>query len=234
MRPEDEIGRADGTKVVQPAPGTLAKNSHVKFHTKIDQDPEYKSKFLDTDRQFSVVERKPPLQHRGGGYDGYGGSTTTEVRSQYVPYGQVARQETLRMPANLRLEGKIDLQPEYRDAYCTPNRNHRQRERSLSDSRRRRRTSGAGATAMTPTSEINNWLNNNNGEQFGRVNAADQQDAFQVLSTRLHEESVVGKPPPATTVRYFEKISKRFSKLLKFKKMHNFFNSQNFQKLQSF
>lgn len=110
---------------------------------------------------------------------------TSEVRSQYIPYGQIPRIETYRMPTNLRSEGRMVLQPEYRDAYCTRRDHtfieprHRHRDRSLSASKRG-----------------NNWINNNNGEQFGMINAEHDQDAFQVLQTKVHEDNVTGKPPP--------------------------------------
>lgn len=55
------------------------------------------------------------------------------------------------------------------------------RERSLSASRRR--------------DSSNYWLDNDNSERFGTVNAAEDQDAFQILQTRVHEDNVVGKPP---------------------------------------
>ncbi|XP_043287622.1 uncharacterized protein [Venturia canescens] len=189
MRPEDEIGRADGSKI-HPV------QSPSKFPTKIDQDPEYNSTLLNMERP---VYRKPPLSLKpsasasSSAFEGRatrefrGNEVTSEIRSQYVPYGNLPRVETLRMPANLRLEGDIDLQPEYREAYCAGRessvanepRMHRHRDRSLSASRRR----------------DNLWITNNNGEQFGSVNAADEQDAFQVLNTRIHSENVVAKPP---------------------------------------
>ncbi|KAG7205450.1 hypothetical protein KM043_007440 [Ampulex compressa] len=199
LKPEDEIGRADGSKV--PSSPT-----HSKFSTKIDQDPEYKSKYLDYPRERPVY-RKPPASLRptlvpsGRSSAGLSKSlrqdfrrqdyeATSEVRAQYVPYGHVPRVETLKMPASLRLEGNLDLEPEYRNAYCTKHDNrpcdeprmHRGRDRSSSASRRRE----------------NYWMNNDHSERFGRVNAAQDQEAFQVLNTRIHEESVVGKPPPAS------------------------------------
>ncbi|KAK2584923.1 hypothetical protein KPH14_002519 [Odynerus spinipes] len=197
-KPEDEIGRADGSKV----PSSPARS---KFSTKIDQDPEYKSKYIDHSKD-SVVYRKPPLALRTTGaflerstgaynksnfYESrrYDYEPTSEVRSQYVPYGHVPRVKPLKMPPNLRLEGSLDLQPEYRNAYCSQRdyrsssetRKHRNRERSLSASRRKE----------------NYWMNSENSERFGCVNAAEDQDAFQVLNTRVHEDSIVGKPPPS-------------------------------------
>ena len=176
---------------------------HVKFPSKIDQDPEYKSIHLDLSRERPLY-RKPPLALRpvvvSSGRTSINSSrmsfqeskrreshATSEVKSQYVPYGQVPRVETLRMPGNLRLEGNLDLEPEYKNAYCSKRVSlvsnepimHRHRERSLSASRKKE----------------NYWLNNNNSEQFGTINAADDQDAFQILSTRVHEESIIGKPP---------------------------------------
>lgn len=190
MRPEDEIGRADGSKI-------HSAQSPSKFATKIDQDPEYNSTLLNMDRP---VYRKPPLCLKPSAsassisaFDSRANrefrpnEATSEIRSQYVSYGNMPRVETLRMPANLRLEGHIDLQPEYREAYCAGRernvanepRMHRHRDRSLSASRRR----------------DNLWITHNNGEQFGSVNAADEQDAFQILNTRIHSENVVAKPP---------------------------------------
>lgn len=199
VKPEGEIGRADGSKV-------LSSPTHPKFVTKIDQDPEYKSKYLEYQKDRPVY-RKPPMSLRptwlssGRSSAAFGKPVhhesrrfecepTSEVRSQYIPYGQVPRVESLKMPTSLRLEGNLDLEPEYRTAYCAKRdyqtcnepRMHRGRDRSLSASRRKE----------------NYWLNNNNAEQFGRVNAAQDQDAFQILSTRVHEETVVGKPPPGS------------------------------------
>ncbi|XP_051168388.1 uncharacterized protein LOC127286117 [Leptopilina boulardi] len=198
LKPEDEIGRADGSKIASSP-------VHIKFSSKIDQDPEYKSIYLDLSRERPLY-RKPPLSLRPSVILSSGRTSanasrmsfhepkrhhdlepTSEVRSQYISYGQIPRVETLRMPANLRLEGNLDLEPEYKNAYCSrPSLNvfneprmHRHRERSLSASRKK----------------DNYWVNNNNSEQFGRINAADDQDAFQILSTRVHEESIVGKPP---------------------------------------
>ena len=86
-----------------------------------------------------------------------------------------------------RLEGDINLEPEYRDAYCNNNTSSQQdplrkrsRERSLSGTRHRADT---------------HWLDNDNGDCFGAINAADDQDAFQILHTRVHNDSLVGKPP---------------------------------------
>lgn len=175
----------------------------MKFSTKIDQDPEYKSKYLDYPKD-SFVYRKPPLalrttaacsdrstcnKHNFYETRRYDYEPTSEVRSQYVPYGHVPRVKPLRIPANLRLEGSLDLQPEYRNAYCSQRdyrsscdlKKQRNRERSLSASRKK----------------DNYWINNNNSERFGCINAAEDQDAFQVLNTRIHEDSIIGKPPPS-------------------------------------
>ncbi|XP_053979117.1 uncharacterized protein LOC128876625 isoform X2 [Hylaeus volcanicus] len=192
VKPEDEIGRADGSKV--PSSPT------TKFATKIDQDPEYKSKYLDYQRDHAVY-RKPsltmkstliPSDHEASfckqESKRYDYELTSEMRSQYVPYGRVPNVEPLRMPSSLRLEGNLDLEPEYRTAYCTKRENqlytkpkmHRRRDRSLSASRRK----------------DNYWINNNI-EQFDCVNTAQDQDAFQVLRTSsgIHEENICGKPP---------------------------------------
>ncbi|XP_003426520.1 uncharacterized protein LOC100677861 [Nasonia vitripennis] len=213
LKPEDEIGRADGSKVSNASP------SHSRFKTKIDQDPEYKSIYLDPAKERPVYHRPPmslrpsdnsssrsSVQMRGPTQlDGYhyqrrdsrrSDAPLSEIRSQYVNYGQVPRVESLRMPANLRLEGNIDLEPEYRNAYGStqdyrrdshqsvqPNYNPKRRDRSLSASRRK---------------DSNYWIDNDNRDLFGTINAAEDQDAFQVLQTRVHEESVVGKPPPGS------------------------------------
>ncbi|XP_060819920.1 uncharacterized protein LOC132909235 isoform X3 [Bombus pascuorum] len=189
VKPEDEIGRADGTKISSPSPT-------FRFTSKIDQDPEYKSKYLDYQRDHPVY-RKPPLNLRSTyilpKYTRFGRQEpkrhdhefTSEVRAQYIPYGHIPRVETLKMPTNLRLEGNLDLEPEYKTAYCSKRENqlqnelrmHRRRDRSLSASRRKE----------------NYWINN--ADQFGFTNAAQDQDAFQVLHTRVHEDNVYGKPP---------------------------------------
>ncbi|XP_033311151.1 uncharacterized protein LOC117211420 isoform X3 [Bombus bifarius] len=189
VKPEDEIGRADGTKISSPSPTP-------RFTSKIDQDPEYNSKYLDYQRDHPVY-RKPPLNLRSTyilpKYTRFGRQEpkrhdhdfTSEVRAQYIPYGHIPRIETLKMPTNLRLEGNLDLEPEYKTAYCSKHENqlqnelrmHRKRDRSLSASRRKE----------------NYWINN--ADQFGFTNAAQDQDAFQVLHTRVHEDNVYGKPP---------------------------------------
>ncbi|XP_076474984.1 uncharacterized protein LOC117159679 isoform X3 [Bombus vancouverensis nearcticus] len=189
VKPEDEIGRADGTKISSPSPTP-------RFTSKIDQDPEYNSKYLDYQRDHPVY-RKPPLNLRSTyilpKYTRFGRQEpkrhdhdfTSEVRAQYIPYGHIPRVETLKMPTNLRLEGNLDLEPEYKTAYCSKHENqlqnelrmHRKRDRSLSASRRKE----------------NYWINN--ADQFGFTNAAQDQDAFQVLHTRVHEDNVYGKPP---------------------------------------
>lgn len=187
IKPEDEIGRADGSKILS--------SPTLKFLKKIDQDPEYKSKYLDYQRDC----RKSPLPSRStfnssqygvrfGRQDSkrYDHEITSEVRAQYIPYGHIPRIESLKMPANLRLEGNLDFEPEYKTAYCVKRENqlqadqrmHRRRDRSLSASRRKE----------------NYWINNNS-EQFGFTNAAQDQDAFQILNTRVHEDNVCGKPP---------------------------------------
>lgn len=118
----------------------------------------------------------------------------SEVRSQYVPYGHVPRVETLKMPSSLRPEGSIDLQPEYRNAYCArydrqggglEPKAHVRADRSPSASRR----------------DKNYWLNdnnNNNDYQCDRTLVGHDQDAFRVLDTRILEDNVTGKPPPAS------------------------------------
>ncbi|XP_015588038.1 uncharacterized protein LOC107264361 [Cephus cinctus] len=194
IKPEDEIGRADGSKL-SPL------STHSKFSSKIDMDPEYKSKYIDFSKERPIY-RKPPMALRPGLASSRSSASfdraahrvdnehTSEVRSQYVSYGQIPRTESVKMPANLRLEGSLDLQPEYRNAYCTKQeaasydapRMHRGRDRSLSASRKR----------------DNYWISNNNGNQFGAINATQDQDAFQVLNTKVHEGSVVGKPPTGT------------------------------------
>lgn len=209
MKPGDEIGRSDGSKIL-----SASVNTGSKFPTKIDMDPEYKSKFLDlSNSKESPVYRKPPLALRPSASN-YNTEPrrrsrrsspsdadqrqrhfdTTEVRSQYVPYGNIPRVESVKMPANLQLEGNIDLQPEYRNAYCNARnynvvndqpRMHRRRERSSSESRRR----------------DNYWTNNSmsDGENIVRkiYKDDDPQDAFRILKTRVRDDvnNVVGKPP---------------------------------------
>ncbi|KAH0554039.1 hypothetical protein KQX54_007185 [Cotesia glomerata] len=188
LKPEDEIGRADGSKVNSSNPG--------KFSTKIDQDPEYKSMYLDRGQP---IYRKPPLSRRpsvaSSGFnrrlvpDLRQYHPTSEVRSQYVPYGNVPRTETLRRPVNLRPEGDMNLHPEYRDAYCTKRDysvtdvKNQYRDRSLTDFRRHQ----------------NNWLtnndNNNNDDQRGIEYSECDQNAFQVLHSRTQDDTVVNKPP---------------------------------------
>ncbi|XP_046142192.1 uncharacterized protein LOC114874602 isoform X2 [Osmia bicornis bicornis] len=196
VKPEDEIGRADGSKI--------SSSPTHKFTAKIDQDPEYKSKYLDYQRDYPVYRKPPPsvrstlipTEHsprfvrQGSRRHDY--ELTSEVQSQYVPYGRIPRVETLKMPANLRLEGNIDLEPEYRTAYCTKRdyqlctepRMHRRRDRSLSASRHKE----------------NYWINSN-VEQFGYKNAAQDQNAFQIVNTRVHEDTICEKPPPPTSRR---------------------------------
>lgn len=109
---------------------------------------------------------------------------TSEVRSQFVPYGYVPRVETLKMPTNLRLEGKLDLQPEYRNVYCaTYNRPSCDDLRIIH-----------GKDDRSPSARKEHyWSNSGN-----KTAVAQGQDAFCVLDTRIHEENVIGKPPPAS------------------------------------
>lgn len=193
-KPDVEIGRADGSKMTSP--------SRSKFPIKIDQDPEYQSKYLDYPRDRPVY-RKPPTMLRPTGVSSSGRNSacfgrpmhqecrafeydpTSEVRSQYVPYGYVPRVETLKMPANLRLEGNLDLQPEYRNVYCA-----RYDRQSCDDLRT---THGRSDRYSPSTRKEHYW--SNTGEKTA---VAQGQDAFCVLDTRLHEENVIGKPPPAS------------------------------------
>ncbi|XP_032663169.1 uncharacterized protein LOC116840491 [Odontomachus brunneus] len=207
-KPDDEIGRADGSKVSSP--------SRSRFSTKIDQDPEYKSKYLEYPRDRPVYRKPPPMLRPTMVASPARSSTCffnkinpihqecrafeyepiSEVRSQYVPYGHVPRVETLKMPASLRPEGNIDLQPEYKNAYCArydrqgaglEPRAYGRADRSPSASRRGE----------------NYWLNdnnnnNNNDYQCDRTLVGQDQDAFRVLDTRILEDNVTGKPPPAS------------------------------------
>ncbi|XP_014488517.1 PREDICTED: uncharacterized protein LOC106751840 [Dinoponera quadriceps] len=204
-KPDDEIGRADGSKVSSP--------SRSRFATKIDQDPEYKSKYLEYPRDRPIY-RKPPAMlrptvavspARGCFFTrvqpihpecrAFEYEPISEVRSQYVPYGHVPRVETLKMPASLRPEGNIDLQPEYRNAYCA--RYDRQggglESRAYGKADRSPNVSRRGE---------NYWLhdnnNNNNDYQCDRTLLGQDQDAFRVLDTRILEDNVTGKPPPAS------------------------------------
>lgn len=122
----------------------------------------------------------------------------SEVRSQYVPYGHVPRVETLKMPASLRPEGNIDLQPEYRNAYCA----RYDRQGAGLDPRAYRRTDRSPSASRRGE---NYWLNdnNNNDYQCDRTLVGQDQDAFRVLDTRILEDNVTGKPPPASR-RYIE------------------------------
>ena len=150
---------------------------------------------------------------------------TSEVRAQYIPYGHIPRVETLKMPANLRLEGNLNLEPEYRTAYCTKResqlqnepRTHRRRDRSLSASRRKE----------------NYWINN--AEQFGFTNAAQDQDAFQVLNTRVHEDNVCGKPPTGSRRFVFQNFirfqCRYFYILLMMNMFYTVLNIRNTKKL---
>lgn len=208
MKPDDEIGRADGSKVSSP--------SRSKFSMKIDQDPEYQSKYLECPRDRPIY-RKPPPMLRPTGVSSSGRNSacfgrpihhqecrmfeyepTSEVRSQYVPYGYVPRVETLKMPANLRLEGNFDLQPEYRNAYCT-----RYDRQGYGESKT---TCGRDDCSPSATKRKENyWLSDNNDGQCDRTAAGQGQDAFCVLDARIHEDNVIGKPPPASR-KYVEII----------------------------
>ncbi|XP_071633716.1 uncharacterized protein [Temnothorax longispinosus] len=194
-KPDVEIGRADGSKVTSP--------SRSKFSIKIDQDPEYQSKYLEYPRDRPIY-RKPPALLRPTGVSSSGRSSvcfgkpthqeccafeyepTSEVKSQYVPYGYVPRVETLKMPANLRLEGNLELQPEYRNVYCA--RYDRQGPDEL-------RTT-YGRSDRSPTRKEHYW--SSSGGRCDKTNIAQGQDAFCVLDTRIHEDNVIGKPPPAS------------------------------------
>ncbi|XP_039303875.1 uncharacterized protein LOC105196130 isoform X2 [Solenopsis invicta] len=209
-KPDVEIGRADGSKVTSP--------SRSKFSMKIDQDPEYQSKYLDYPRDRPIY-RKPPGMLRPTGVSSSGRSSacfgkpiyqecrtfdyepTSEVRSQYVPYGFVPRVETLKMPANLRLEGNLDLQPEYRNVYCA-----RYDRQSCDDLRT---TYGRGDRSPSARKEYY-WLNT--GGQCDKT-TAQGQDSFCILDTRLHDENVTGKPPPASRSKNLAIAISRSSRL---------------------
>ncbi|XP_012536680.2 uncharacterized protein LOC105836883 [Monomorium pharaonis] len=196
-KPEVEIGRADGSKVTSP--------SRSKFSMKIDQDPEYQSKYLDYPRDRPIY-RKSPAMLRPTGVSSSGCSSacfgkpihqecrtfgyepTSEVRSQYVPYGYVPRVETLKMPSNLRLEGNLDLRPEYRNVYTTARYNRQ----SCDDLRT---AHGRGDRSPSMKKE-HYWLNT--GDYRDKTTVAQRQNSFCVLDTRIHEENVIGKPPPAS------------------------------------
>ncbi|EZA56688.1 hypothetical protein X777_02292 [Ooceraea biroi] len=71
VKPDDEIGRADGSKVTSP--------SRSKFSMKIDQDPEYQSKYLREDYpRDRPIYRKPPLMLRPTGISSSGRSSTSD------------------------------------------------------------------------------------------------------------------------------------------------------------
>lgn len=151
MKPEDEIGRADNTKMASSP-------TQPKFATKIDHDPEYKSIYFGRS-----VYRKPPLSLRSPVVlsgrisvpvlnSGINSPNTTEVKSQYVLHGGIPKVESLKVPNNLQLEGSLGLEPEYKKAYCMKpdysllhNNNNdideprifRRRDRSLSSSRKK-------------------------------------------------------------------------------------------------
>lgn len=195
----------------------MSSPSHSKFSTKIDQDPEYKSKYLDYPRDRPVYRKPPPIlrstmatcsrrgsaclfgrvhpTHHQQEYRAFEYEPTSEVRSQYIPYGHVPRVETLRMPTNLRPEGNIDLQPEYRTAYCAQYDRHQGCDEA--------KTYGKGDRSPITISRKNDnyWLNddnNNGGRLCDRMIVPQEQDAFRILNTRMHEENVTGKPPPAS------------------------------------
>ncbi|XP_011252442.2 uncharacterized protein LOC105249011 isoform X2 [Camponotus floridanus] len=198
-KPDDEIGRADGSKVSSP--------SRSKFSMKIDQDPEYQSKYMDYPRDRPIYRKPPPIlrptnissgrssacfgrpvrqEYRAFEYE-----PTSEVRSQYVPYGYIPRVETLKMPANLRLEGTFDLQPEYRNAYCAKyNRQECTEPKTIY---------GRGDHSPNVTKRREHyWLRDDNSGQCDKTIAGQEQNAFCVLDTRMHEDNVTGKPPPAS------------------------------------
>lgn len=190
---------------------------------KIDQDPEYKSKYLDYSRDRPVYRKPPPMMRptvtasspsRGGGGCFFGGAPpfhhhrecrafeyepTSEVRSQYVSYGHVPRAETLRMPTSLRQEGNIDLLPEYRSAYCARyDRHHRDCDEFRTHSRTNRSPSASKRSKNYWLNDNDNNNNNDNYRYEKPLAVAQGQDAFHVLDTRIHEENVTGKPPPAS------------------------------------
>ncbi|XP_029172783.1 uncharacterized protein LOC114941809 isoform X2 [Nylanderia fulva] len=202
-KPEDEIGRADGSKVSSP--------SRSKFSMKIDQDPEYQSKYLEYPRDRPIYRKPPPLLRPTNVSSSGRGSAcfsrpihrqecrtfefepTSEVRSQYVPYGYIPKVETLKMPANLRLEGTFDLQPEYRKAYCA-----KYDRQSCAEPKT---IYGRGSSSATKRREYGYWFKNDNIGQCDKTIPAQEQNAFSILDTRMHEENVTGKPPPASRSR---------------------------------
>lgn len=195
-KPNIEIGRADGSKMTSP--------SRSKFSIKIDQDPEYQSKYLEYPRDRPIYRKSSAMLRPTGVFSSgcnsvcyakpihqechtFAYDPITEVRSQYIPYGYVSKVETLKMPANLRLEGNLDFQPEYKNVYCA--RYDRQGYNEL------RTTHGRGDRSPNTRKE-HYWLNSD--DQCDKTVAAQAQDAFCVLDTRIHEGNVTGKPPLAS------------------------------------
>lgn len=103
----------------------------------------------------------------------------SEVRSQYVPYGYISKVNSVKMPANLRLEGDIDLQPEYRDAYCKQHDYQICNERKVYD--RDQRSLSASRKSK------NFWLSK-----------GEEQDSFQKRNMQTYKEKIIGKPPPGS------------------------------------
>ncbi|XP_044020726.1 uncharacterized protein LOC122860800 isoform X2 [Aphidius gifuensis] len=185
LKPTDEIGRSDGSKINKL-------HNPIRYTKKIDNDPEYKSKYIENDnRKNSISSRRASTVSSTYGKpflvpDMRNLQSTSEVRSQYIPYGQIPRVKKYKMQTNIQTEGDMILKPEYRDAYCTRNDNetalsrYKQRERSLSISKR----------------DNNNWINNDVSEKFGMINAEHEQNAFQILKTKIHDDgNITGKPP---------------------------------------
>ncbi|CAK9811051.1 hypothetical protein ANTPLA_LOCUS6807 [Anthophora plagiata] len=180
VKPEGKIGLADGSKI--------SSSPTIKFSTKIDQDPEYKSKYLDYQRNYTVNRKSPEHGICFTRQDDkrQGRQFISEVRAQYVPYGNIPKVETFKMPTNLRLEGNLDLEPEYRTAYCAKRENQRYTEPKIHHRR-------DNCSSVSRRKE-NYWINDNNAEQCYFANTCKDQDAFQVLNTQVHEDSTHGKP----------------------------------------
>ncbi|EFA00381.2 uncharacterized protein LOC103312209 [Tribolium castaneum] len=113
LNPEYRNAYIDFNKEVS-APRTRRRGpeSHLKSEGKMDITPEYKCSYVDFPRTRPQVKRPENSLSSEGEID-----HMTEKNEKYVPFANVPRTGPLKRDTELKLEGNIECQPEYRKAY---------------------------------------------------------------------------------------------------------------------
>ncbi|XP_044269816.1 uncharacterized protein LOC123014660 [Tribolium madens] len=113
LNPEYRNAYIDFNKEVS-APRTRRRGpeSHLKSEGKMEISPEYKCSYVDFPRTRPQVKRPENSLSSEGEID-----HMTEKNEKYVPFSNVPRTGPLKRDTELKLEGNIECQPEYRKAY---------------------------------------------------------------------------------------------------------------------